>query len=681
MSVTLGDHLWQMALLAGVIAGPVPLILVMARWWSDLLITERLITVLLTWSASQVVVGQVLGHLGILRLEVVLGLYAGLALGVMFLVWRGRVQLAVPRWPRALSLNKWTGLLIGALAIVAVLLVVKLLLYPTLDYDSLNYHLPVMARWYNTHSLVMEKWHREAFLYFPEYYPYDWEVLGTLFILPAREAFAVMLPNIMAWSLLGLSIFSITKRLGVPSTYALTGSVLVLTTPLAINLLFTLHVDLAFGAFFLAALACLLAFYGTHKRAAALACGIALALAIGTKTTGIIYAALLFMAGAVTLKWPWAQLIRARRVAALFTVITGVSAMLIGGGWYIRNWLEMGNPLYPIRLALGNVTVFPGVIAPGDMTRTTLGGIFDVQRGEHWAVVLTALQSELGWTGLALVGLGVVGIIAALFGRRSMAHSSQTMLIVLLTGLGLVLYVTSPFSGDNSNTGQVTSWIGGQMRLAIPVLGLWSILAILGAKVLRLPERWLVLIGILACGWTLYQSSPEWFLGGAAMATTGLLIASRYRDITRLLHRPLISGTVVILLAISTMLASYMIRLEHDVQRQAAYGNVQDWLDEHLTENDRLGYVLALTKYLLYGRHLDRNNEFIPLDAASSQTDWLTLLRTKGITYFAIGPLRSEWLSNPQIKWLEDRQFFEKVFGNDATREPVIYRLRPVGAS
>ena len=34
--------------------------------------------------------------------------------------------------------------------------------------------------------------------------------------------------------------------------------------------------------------------------------------------------------------------------------------LLLGGYWYLRNWLVTGNPLYPVQVDLGAWTLFPG---------------------------------------------------------------------------------------------------------------------------------------------------------------------------------------------------------------------------------------------------------------------------------------------------------------------------------
>src|SRR3989304_464178 len=174
--------------------------------------------------------------------------------------------------------------------------------------------------------------------------------------------------------------------------------------------------------------------------------------------------------------------------------------------------------------------------------------MFDAQRAEHWNALFSALNSELGWTGLLLMALGAVGGIAVLLRRRSIARFREKMLIIILGCLTLVLYVNSPFTGDNGSQGwQITPWIGTQMRFAISYLGLWSIVAIFGAEALRVPGKLLVLVSVLGCGWALHQLSAGWLIIGAMLAGAALLMKNRYREIARQLKRPLIRRSMLVL--------------------------------------------------------------------------------------------------------------------------------------
>jgi len=75
-------------------------------------------------------------------------------------------------------------------------------LVPINETDSLSYHMPAMAQWYQSHAFVMPGGVTAAVTR----YPYDWEALCALFLLPFGDDFLVASPNVLAWLVFGLSI-------------------------------------------------------------------------------------------------------------------------------------------------------------------------------------------------------------------------------------------------------------------------------------------------------------------------------------------------------------------------------------------------------------------------------------------------------------------------------------------
>ncbi len=119
---------------------------------------------------------------------------------------------------------------------------------PVVDYDSLAFHLPTMALWFQTGRLEM----MEQFAHTTSLYPYNWEALCSLSLFPLREDFLVTLPNLVAWAILGLSIYLLSLELGAAATRPLLAATLVLCFPSVLHSLNTLHLDLPLAALFLA---------------------------------------------------------------------------------------------------------------------------------------------------------------------------------------------------------------------------------------------------------------------------------------------------------------------------------------------------------------------------------------------------------------------------------------------
>lgn len=69
------NHVWQMLLATLIMFGPLPILAWVRPHLSRLSSTERATAYFVLWSAVQAVVGQLMGHLGWLKLEYVLAVY------------------------------------------------------------------------------------------------------------------------------------------------------------------------------------------------------------------------------------------------------------------------------------------------------------------------------------------------------------------------------------------------------------------------------------------------------------------------------------------------------------------------------------------------------------------------------------------------------------------------------
>src|SRR5207249_3222632 len=195
MPVSLARHCVELLLLGTIALGPLP--------WSMILAgrvplgPHRLLALLTAWCVLQACVALALGALGVLSLaplvgvEVVLGV-TGLAPGATRLWDVGAQEDHMVPWPLAL--------LFGTGALAALTIGIQAAVTPITDYDSLAYHLPTTAQWVYSRRL-----HRLGqFASLVRWYPFDWEAVETVFLLPFGEDVAVVLPNLVAWVVLGL---------------------------------------------------------------------------------------------------------------------------------------------------------------------------------------------------------------------------------------------------------------------------------------------------------------------------------------------------------------------------------------------------------------------------------------------------------------------------------------------
>jgi hypothetical protein len=177
-----------------ILGGPLPLGLFLfasaQRWKRNSSLAYFLLFMLTTWSLIQVSLGLILGSLGQLnRNAVVLAEITLFTIGLVLIQKNYHSPQKLLREslpPIKQSLEKQELLVLSSIAAMGLFLLGALAVHPIVDYDSLSYHLPAIARWYQTARLTMLDpsgyWIAEhSGLYT---YPFNWHILALLCVLP-----------------------------------------------------------------------------------------------------------------------------------------------------------------------------------------------------------------------------------------------------------------------------------------------------------------------------------------------------------------------------------------------------------------------------------------------------------------------------------------------------------------
>ncbi|MGL5064336.1 MAG: hypothetical protein ACRC62_30490, partial [Microcoleus sp.] len=236
----IAQHLWEFILFLIILVGPIPLCLSLAEGNltenSKASLAHFLLVVMTGWITLQLGTGLILGSVDRLNLPGVIiaqliffttGIFA-----IKYLTNRGdRANLPLPQFKQ--YLNNWELLIIVAATFAGCVLLENLATKPTTNYDALWFHLPAIARWYQTGSFTLldpsGNWmfeHEQARIY-----PYNWHVLSVLYVIPFREDFLAALPLLIAWILQGLAVYLVSVKLGANRFYSMAASCLVLTVP------------------------------------------------------------------------------------------------------------------------------------------------------------------------------------------------------------------------------------------------------------------------------------------------------------------------------------------------------------------------------------------------------------------------------------------------------------------
>jgi len=616
-----------------------------------------------TWLSVQTSLALTLGFFGrltepfILTAEAFLLVVGGVALARV-----GDKTLAPVRRPRDVAQK---GILI-ALVAVGLSVLYRALGTPIVDYDSLAYHLPAVANWYRTGSLDMLDQGSVSF------YPYNFELLALLFVVPFRDQFAVGLTQLMAGCLFGLAISATAQRLGARPLHGLLASFLALSQPLTLRLAGdTLQVDLAFAAVFMSSVYFTLTCASGELHWSLLA--LSAALLVGTKASGFVYLGVLglvfVIARARRRTWSTTSL-EAPRPSVAIVVVCVVGALVNGGFWYIRNAVRTGNPLGFVELKILGVSLLDGHIAAADLRRSTLAAILRPTEFVDWAVLSKQVAFQLG-PSLAALALAAAALIYMPRSERRLWHDPGALIaltLVLLCGLS---YVYTPFSGDNGAHGwRVTAWVGQGLRFALPSVGALAVAAALGADRLGASDRLLTAMA-LAAGLLAFRRQAAVV---AVLFALGWVSVEVFARMSRRLRGAVICATIA-----AALLGSLLVRAHKNATYVELFPVVR-FIDQHVAPGERIGLLATNTASVFFGSRLTTDVIVLP----HSQGDaayWTAGVRNSNVRVVGVGPLPEEWWRGAsELRWLESNaKDFEKIYGDDYERGSVLYRVQANG--
>jgi hypothetical protein len=685
------SHILELFCLVIIYIGPLPLCL----WFIWLLgkkdknnksgFAHFLLVLIVCWCVLEISIGIILGIFHLLNFTTLLlaeiivfsagmGFLLSFKRSAPFLYFKDLMK--IPQ-----KFNSFEKLILGVISFVCIILLWNIMTFPIKDYDSLAYHLPVMAKWYQTGSFSMLEQFGQI-----SRYPYNWEVLCTLHLFPFKRDFLVAFPNLIAWGLFGLSIYLLGLKIGAARINSLAISCLALSIPIVLRNVNTLHIDLVFAAFFMASLYLLVHTVHTMSTKYFALSLSTLGLFLGIKTSGFIYG-LILMAVFILMIFKSIYFdkqfqnfsFKSYRTGIFHFVFGGMFFLLLGGFWYLRNFVETGNPIGNMKVQIGNLLIFPGTIESKVIYRTTLAKTFDSTNLSHWKTVINQMDSQLGIPFFVMMFLVFVLITTFFIDKKSIRIYTFIGLSTLLVITFVIFWIT-PYSGTNKALEyQLTPWFGQAIRYAFPFIGLFAVLSAAGAggtkriSIHHLTIATVVLIGSIS---GLYRLGYYFGIKGNKVlyiATFLLLLIG----INRIILKKLVKYPIILYLLILSLILTitWIAREKRDTNRYLFYGSVVDYIEKHTDLNEKIGYIYSHRSYLFYGEKFNRKVLYIP---ARNKTflQWIKTLREKDIRLIAIGPMRKEWQSKKELKWLTNPKVFNRVFGGLSTKGVTIYQLK-----
>lgn len=341
------------------------------------------------------------------------------------------------------------GAVFGPLTVLMGLRFFNTLFMIPLDMDVVGYHLPFVVEWIQTGSL--RNIFYSAFAGPIGYYPSNYELLDLWVMLPFRNDFLVNFVNFPVLFLLGCAVYHNMRLLNIHRTIALTSTGLLLYMPVVLRQTGTALVDLFFATMFALSLYFLQEIWRKKSQGAAktwpdiLLFSLSLGLFTGTKYLGVMMAPplmVLFITLLLKYRKKWSNV--AKECAILFA-----GFMSTGSFFYIRNWLNSGNPVFPAEVKLGNWIIFEGYNGiKNRLFSSTLTGnipdfsivkklIYDYFLHTHWQIFMI---------GAAVFAMIIFMVVLAMKKNKNSKDLAIASLLLVNACLYFYLYALSPNS-------------------------------------------------------------------------------------------------------------------------------------------------------------------------------------------------------------------------------------------
>ncbi|MBE9095811.1 hypothetical protein [Tychonema sp. LEGE 07203] len=527
----IAQHLWELILFLIIAAGPIPLSLSLAfenqNENRNCSFAHFLLVLLTGWSIVQVCLGLILGSADRLNLpQVIIAEILICAIGTIPLYAKKNRAFTLSHWqiPKLKQPLKNSEILIILTAVFAgIVLCYTLATKPTTNYDSLWFHLSAIARWYQTHSFTLldaaGNWIFEQEQ--ARIYPYNWHVLSALCVFPFQEDFLAAFPLLIAWVIEGIAIYLLSVKFGSTRIHAMAASTLVLTVPMVLNQVNTIHPDLPLAAIFTAGLYLGLSYHSSRSPSELSLFLASVGMLAGIKITGTVYAASLL--GGLAILEIHRFAVNKNSAPVNFRIhrslkpvlLCGIACcLLLGGFWYARNLLqinypvgEVGDikiPLEPVRIQSPIPAPIPSVQQPPASSllkiwQSTLAAQFNPANISHWQTVGAQIIIRLQLPFLAIALQVLVAPLALLPAKTRTINQNSIILIVVLASTG-ILYLITPYTSGTAgeSIGQLSPILGFNLRYGFPCLSLIGIAAAATATKLKTPNQLVVAVVLIS---------------------------------------------------------------------------------------------------------------------------------------------------------------------------------------
>lgn len=226
------------------------------------------------------------------------------------------------------------------------------LINPPFGWDSLNYHFTFPVEWLKNGNLDIPITISDDPS--PSYYPINGSLYFLWLTMPLKNVFMADLGQVPFFILAFLAIFNLARKLKLRKESSFYAASLFFIIPNFFKQLQIAYVDVMVAALFLVCINYLFLLNEKFSWQNALIYSMSLGLLLGTKTLALPYFILLF----IPFIYLWFKNIN----KFYFLIFLILALIILGSFTYIRNFIDTGNPLYPLDFKLFAKTIFKGVM-------------------------------------------------------------------------------------------------------------------------------------------------------------------------------------------------------------------------------------------------------------------------------------------------------------------------------
>ncbi|MCU0666084.1 MAG: DUF2079 domain-containing protein [Candidatus Omnitrophica bacterium] len=292
--------------------------------------------------------------------EILLGVFERLTFSNLILVHSGILVLVLAcarqknkRISRIdFPLNKLERFICASIISFLLVKMAVVLLNPPMGWDAINYHLTFPVQWLKNANLNIPVVVGDDPS--PTYYPINASLYYFWLILPFKSVFLADAGQFPFWLLSVLLVYKIIRFFKADREVSFYGACLFAVIPNLFRQISIAYVDLMVAGLFLSGLYYLFVLSKEFSFKNTILFAISAGLMIGVKTIALPYAFLLAL--------PYGY-ICLRNLKKIYLPVIAIGLIFIFGAFsYLRNFIETGNPFYPLNFSLFGKAVFPGVM-------------------------------------------------------------------------------------------------------------------------------------------------------------------------------------------------------------------------------------------------------------------------------------------------------------------------------